>query len=262
MIAPKGRIMSDTERPLDRQTALITGGAGGLGKRVAATLAERGVKVVLVDVNSDALERASEVLRQEVPTGTFVGVQIDVTDSSAVRSAVEATVADNGSLDILVTSHGFPKDGRLLEMSDNAWSDVVNVCLTGTFVCVREAARPMVEQSYGRIITVASRAWHGNPGQANYSAAKAGVIGLTRSVAKELGRYSITANSIAPGLIETPSLRNLERFEQIAERARKDNSIKRLGVPNDVAAAVGYLASPDAGFVTGEVLHVSGGRFG
>lgn len=254
--------MSESPRPLDRQTALITGGAGGLGSRAAAHLAERGVTVVLADVNEEALERTRTALTEAVPAGSFGTVKLDVTDSAAVRSVVESTVSEHGSLDILVTSHGFPKDGRLLEMTDEAWNDVVNVCLTGTFVCVREAARPMVEQKYGRIVTVASRAWHGNPGQANYSAAKAGVIGLTRSVAKELGRHSITANSIAPGLIETPSLRNLERFEQIAERARKDNSIKRLGDPDDVAAAVGYLTSPEAGFVTGEVLHVSGGRFG
>ena len=136
-----------------------------------------------------------------------------------------------------------------------------SVCLTGTFLCVREASRLMVAGGYGRIITVASRAWHGNPGQANYSAAKAGVVGLTKSVAKELGRHGVTANAIAPGLIDTPSLRGLGTFDQIAERAIRDNSVKRIGQPGDVAAAVLYLASPQAGFITGEVVHVSGGRF-
>jgi len=254
--------MSDGERPLNAQVALITGGAGGLGGRVAARLAESGTTVVLADLNADALAQTRKALENDYPEGRFVDVQLDVTDSGAVRSAVDSIVSEFGHLDVLVTSHGFPRDGRLLEMSDDNWNDVLNVCLTGTFLCVREAARPMVAQSYGRIVTIASRAWHGNPGQANYSAAKAGVIGLTRSVAKELGRHSVTANSIAPGLIETASLRNLERFEQIADRARRDNSIKRLGDPSDVAAAVHYLASPEAGFVTGEVLHVSGGRFG
>jgi 3-oxoacyl-[acyl-carrier protein] reductase len=186
---------------------------------------------------------------------------VDVTDSASVRDLVQDVATTCGRLDVLVTSHGFPRDHRLLELTDEEWTTVLDVCLTGTFIAVREAARVMVERGYGRIVTLASRAWHGNPGQANYSAAKAGVVGLTRSVAKELGRNGITANAIAPGLIETASLRKLERYEQIAERARRDNSIKRLGEPSDVAAAVLYLAATEAGFVTGEVLHVSGGRF-
>jgi len=128
--------------------------------------------------------------------------------------------------------------------------------------CIRESARLMVPQAYGRIIAVASRAWQGNPGQANYSAAKAGVVGLTKSVAKELGRHGVTANAVAPGLTDTQSLRELETFDQIAERAIRANSVKRLGQPSDVAAAALYLASKEAGFITGEVIHVSGGRFG
>jgi len=242
------------------QVALITGGAGGLGSRTAAVLAAEGAHVVIADIDPGAVERTRAALAAE--TVAVRSVVLDVTDSAAVRAAVESIVADYGRLDILVTSHGFPRDGRLLEMTDEQWSDVIGVCLTGTFLCVREAARPMVDRGYGRIVTLASRAWHGNPGQANYSAAKAGVVGLTRSAAKELGRHAITVNAIAPGLVETEALRRLERFDQIAERAQRDNSIKRLGVPDDVAAAVRYLVSSDAGFVTGEVLHVSGGRFG
>src|ERR1700721_3629824 len=119
----------------------------------------------------------------------------------------------------------------------------------------------MMSRAHGRIITVAGRAGQGNPAQANYSAAKAGVVGLTKSVAKELGRHGVTANAIAPGLIDTPSLRGLGTFDQIAERAIRDNSVKRIRQPGDVAAAVLYLASPQAGFITGEVVHISGGRF-
>ncbi len=184
-----------------------------------------------------------------------------MTDSTAVRALVADLEARHGRLDILVISQGFPRDHRLVEMTDEEWADVLGVCLTGTFYCIREAARLMTAREYGRIVTIASRAWQGNPGQANYSAAKAGVVGLTKSVAKELGRKGITANAIAPGLIETASLRGLDTFEAIAERAIRDNSIKRIGVPSDVAAAVLYLASPEAAFVTGEVVHVSGGRF-
>jgi 3-oxoacyl-[acyl-carrier protein] reductase len=244
------------------QVALVTGGAGGLGSRTALALAGCGAAVVIADVDGAAVDRVLDGIDATGLPGSVRGATADVTDSAAVTELVSSIVAEHGRLDILVTSHGFPRDGRLTEMSDEAWLDVLNICLTGTFYCVREAARPMIAQSYGRIVTIASRAWHGNPGQANYSAAKAGVVGLTRSVAKELGRHAITVNSIAPGLIETESLRRLERFDDIAERARRENSIKRLGDPDDVAAAVVYLASPGAGFVTGEVVHVSGGRFG
>jgi 3-oxoacyl-[acyl-carrier protein] reductase len=254
--------MQQTQATLTDQVALITGGAGGLGSEVGQWLAVAGAQVVLADLDSGRLDRAVRATSAAAGAcGLAEAVVLDVTDSAAVREAVADIESRHGRLDILITSHGFPRDQRLTDMSDDAWSDVIDVCLTGTFLCVREASRLMIKNSYGRIITIASRAWHGNPGQANYSAAKAGVVGLTRSVAKELGRHGITANSVAPGLIDTESLRGLSRFADIAERARRDNSIKRLGQPGDVAAAVCYLASPEAGFVTGEVVHVSGGRF-
>jgi 3-oxoacyl-[acyl-carrier protein] reductase len=248
--------------PLDGQVALVTGGAGGLGSEAAAWLAAAGAQVVVADVSAAALERAAQRLGStDSDPGRFGYAVLDVTDSAAVRGCVADIESRYGRLDILLTSHGFPRDRRLRDMTDDDWNDVISVCLTGTFLCVRESARLMTAQGYGRIITVASRAWQGNPGQANYSAAKAGVVGLTKSAAKELGRHGVTANAIAPGLIDTPSLRELPTFDQIAERAVRDNSVKRLGQPGDVAAAVLYLASPQAGFITGEVVHVSGGRF-
>jgi 3-oxoacyl-[acyl-carrier protein] reductase len=247
---------------LDGQVALVTGGAGGLGSEAAVWLAAAGARVVIADVSAASLERAAERLADMAPDPSrFHYAALDVTDSAAVRGCVADIESRYGRLDILLTSHGFPRDRRLRDMTDSDWSDVIGVCLTGTFLCVRESSRLMVPAGYGRIITVASRAAHGNPGQANYSAAKAGVVGLTKSVAKELGRHGVTANAIAPGLIDTPSLRELATFDQIAERAIRDNSIKRIGQPSDVAAAVLYLASPQAGFITGEVMHVSGGRF-
>lgn len=245
---------------LNGHVALITGGAGGLGSASAQWLATAGAHVVVADLDAAAATAVAEKLRADGLDTEAIG--LDVTDSAAVEAAVTGIGDRHGRLDILLTSHGFPRDGRLLEMSDAQWDDVLRVCLTGTFVCVRAAARIMTARKYGRIITVASRAWHGNPGQANYSAAKAGVVGLTRSVAKELGRHSITANSIAPGLIETAAVRDLPTYDAILERAVNDNSIKRIGQPDDVAAAVTFLASPRSGFITGEVLHVSGGRFG
>ncbi|MFA3842071.1 SDR family NAD(P)-dependent oxidoreductase [Streptomyces sp. NPDC056910] len=254
--------MSRRLSDLQGQVALITGGAGGLGSETANWLAAAGAQVVIADVSTEGLERAAAGCADAVPDAKPVETLVlDVTNSAAVRAAVVGIEDRHGRLDILVTSHGFPRDHRLTELTDVEWSDVINVCLTGTFFCIREAARLMTAQGYGRIVTLASRAWQGNPGQANYSAAKAGVVGLTKSVAKELGRKGVTANAIAPGLIETASLRNLETFEAIADRAVKANSIKRLGEPSDIAAAVLYLTSPEAGFLTGEVVHVSGGRF-
>lgn len=249
--------MSNT---LAGQVALITGGAGGLGSAAGARLAAEGATVVLADLAGAPAQAAAEKLTADGRSAEGIG--LDVTDSAAVEAAVSDLVARHGRLDILLTSHGFPQDGRLLDMTDEQWRAVLDVCLFGTFTAVRAAARPMVAAGYGRIVTIASRAWRGNPGQANYSAAKAGVVGLTRSVAKELGRKGVTANAIAPGLIETASLRGLDTFAAIEERAIKDNSIKRIGQPDDVAAAVTFLASPASGFVTGEVVHVSGGRFG
>jgi 3-oxoacyl-[acyl-carrier protein] reductase len=244
------------------QVALVTGGAGGLGREFASWLAVAGAQVVIADIDAVALERAAAAVAVAAPEAAPAQpVVLDVTDSAAVRAVITDIEARHGRLDILVTSQGFPRDHRLVDMTDEEWADVISVCLTGTFLCIREAARVMTPRGYGRIVTIASRAWQGNPGQANYSAAKAGVVGLTKSVAKELGRKGITANAIAPGLIETPSLRDLETFEAIAERAIRDNSIKRIGQPSDVAAAMLYLASPEAAFVTGEVMHVSGGRF-
>jgi 3-oxoacyl-[acyl-carrier protein] reductase len=254
--------MSHRISDLSGQVALVTGGAGGLGREFASWLAAAGAQVEIADIDGVALERAAEAVAVAAPDAPVVEpVVLDVTDSHAVRSVITDIEARHGRLDILVTSQGFPRDHRLVEMTDEEWADVLSVCLTGTFFCIREAARVMTGRGYGRIVTIASRAWQGNPGQANYSAAKAGVVGLTKSVAKELGRKGVTANAIAPGLIETPSLRGLDTFDAIAERAIRDNSVKRIGVPSDVAAAMLYLASPEAGFVTGEVMHVSGGRF-
>ena len=248
---------------LTGQVALITGGAGGLGREAALWLAVAGAQVVVADVSDAALERAETWLSEKLPDATsFHYAALDVTDAAAVRDLVAGISSRHGRLDILLTSHGFPRDRRLEDMTDDDWNQVIGVCLTGTFLCIRESARLMVPQAYGRIIAVASRAWQGNPGQANYSAAKAGVVGLTKSVAKELGRHGVTANAVAPGLIDTQSLRELETFDQIAERAIRANSVKRLGQPSDVAAAALYLASKEAGFITGEVIHVSGGRFG
>jgi 3-oxoacyl-[acyl-carrier protein] reductase len=246
--------------PLDQQVALITGGAGGIGSEICRELASRGTTVVVSDVAIDrAQAMADEIGRAG---GRAVAQDLDITSSAAVDAAVEAIQAHHGRLDIVVNAAGFPVDRPLLEMTDDDWSTVLDVCLFGTFTTCRAAAAGMVDRGYGRIVNISSRAWYGNPGQANYSAAKAGVVGLTRALAKELGRHGITVNAIAPGMIETDMVKAHPKFDMIAERAISATAIKRIGQPHDVAAAVAYLISPDAGFVSGELIHVSGGRFG
>ena len=246
--------------PLDQQVALVTGGAGGIGSQICRELAARGTTVVVSDVTAD---RAAAVADEIGQTGGRAFAQdLDITSSAAVDAAVEAIQADHGRLDIVVNAAGFPVDRPLLKMTDDDWRTVLDVCLFGTFATCRAAAAGMVDRGYGRIVNISSRALHGNPGQANYSAAKAGVVGLTRALSKELGRHNITVNAIAPGMIETEMVRAHPKYDLIADRAIKENAIKRLGQPHDVAAAVVFLTSPDAGFVSGELVHVSGGRFG
>ena len=245
---------------LEEQVALVTGGAGGLGAVISRELAARGVTVVVSDLRAEPAEAVAADLRDR--GWAAIGAALDVTSSADVDALVARVTAEHGRLDIVVNCAGFPVDRPLTKMTDDDWRTVLDVCLFGTFTTCRAAAPGMIERGYGRIVNLASRAYLGNPGQANYSAAKAGVIGLTKALSKELGRHGITVNAIAPGMIETEMVTSHPKFEMIAERAIADNAIKRLGVPEDVASAVLYLASPEAGFVSGDVIHVSGGRFG
>lgn len=245
---------------LSGQVAIVTGGAGGLGAAICRSLAERGVTVWVADIVADRAEEVAASLPNEGAKAT--GVRLDVTSTEDVTAMVDGVAERDGRVDILINCAGFPVDRPITKMTDEDWHRVIDVSLFGTFAMCRAVAPRMIEQKYGRIVNLASRAYLGNPGQANYSAAKAGVVGLTKALAKELGRHGITVNAIAPGMIETEMVKAHPKFDMIAERAIADNSIKRLGTPDDVADAAVFLASPSAGFISGDVMHVSGGRFG
>ncbi|WP_247963454.1 SDR family NAD(P)-dependent oxidoreductase [Microbacterium aerolatum] len=243
----------------ETSVALVTGGAGGLGQAIGSRLAARGTSVVLIDINRDAVEAAAESLRSE--GGEAFGAVADVTSKDDVAQVVADFESRVGPVDILVNNAGFPKDAPLVKMTDEEFHAVVDVCLFGAFVCSRAVVPQMIDRKYGRIVNIASRAYLGNPGQANYSSAKAGIVGLTKSLAKELGKHWITVNAVAPGIIDTPSVKSHPRYDLLVELANRDNSIRRLGKPEDVAAAVDFLSSEASSFITGDVLHVSGGRY-
>jgi len=218
--------------------------------------------VCLTDIDEEGIRRAEESLRGE---GLEVfGLRVDVTDRAQVESAVEEIVRRCGRLDILVNNAGVIRDNLLFKMTDEDWQTVMDVHLKGAFYCSRAAQKVMVEQKYGRIINISSTSALGNRGQANYSAAKAGLQGFTKTLAIELGKFGITVNAVAPGFIETEMTRaTAERigisFEQFVEEVKKQIPVGRIGQPEDVAAALLFFASEEASYVNGQVLYVAGG---
>jgi 3-oxoacyl-[acyl-carrier protein] reductase len=234
----------------------VTGAAQGLGRCIAQTLAAAGAKVACIDVNAESL--AETVAGIRAAGGTAEPLACDVTQSDRVAEVVEQVVAMWGKLDILVNNAGVTRDNVLVRMKDEQWDLVININLRGTFLFTRAAARPMMKARGGRIINVASvSGLMGNPGQVNYSASKAGVIGLTRTVACELASRNITVNAVAPGFIATDMTAKLG--EEILTAVRKEIPLGRLGEPQDVADAVLFLASDAASFITGHILTIDGG---
>ena len=241
---------------LTGRVAIVTGAARGLGRAIAEKLCSVGAKVACVDITAEVL--AETVARLNDAGGTAEGYPCDVTNSQRVNEVVEQVVKKWGGLDILVNNAGITRDGLVMRMKDDQWDAVLNINLKGTFLFIRAAARPMMKGQHGRIINMASvSGLVGNPGQANYSASKAGVIGLTRTVAKELAGRNITVNAVAPGFIATEMTAALG--EEVIQEVKKRIPLGRLGQPEDVASAVLFLASDAAGFITGHVLAVDGG---
>jgi 3-oxoacyl-[acyl-carrier protein] reductase len=241
---------------LTGQAAIVTGAAKGLGRAIAVTLAHCGAKVACIDINTDSLAETVNTIRNA--GGIAEPMACDVTDGNRVSEVVEEVVKLWGGLQILVNNAGITRDNMVMRMKDDQWDAVININLKGTFLFTRAAAKPMMKGRQGRIINIASvSGLMGNPGQANYSASKAGVIGLTRTVARELAGRNITVNAVAPGFIATDMTAALG--EDILQEVRKQIPLARLGDPQDVADAVLFLASSAAAFITGHVLTVDGG---
>jgi len=244
---------------LSNQVAVVTGASQGLGKAVAIALGMNGAKVVCLARNADKLKDTVDAIAS---LGGFAqAVSCDVTDRAAASAAIEGAASEHGRLDILVNNAGITRDKLMRGMSDEEWDDVIATNLTSCFVCCRAVANIMRKAKYGRIINMASiSGLIGNPGQANYSASKAGMIGLTRTLSKELANRAITVNAVAPGFIESEMTAKLG--EVVMEEVRKRIPAHRVGTPEDVAAAVLFLASPAAGYITGQTLVVDGGMVG
>ncbi|MEW5746683.1 MAG: 3-oxoacyl-[acyl-carrier-protein] reductase [Nitrospirota bacterium] len=244
--------------PVKGHTAVVTGGGRGIGKAIGAALAARGVNIVVVDVQLDiAAATAAEFEKSGVKS---LPLKADVSSAADVSGMVEAAVKEFGKIEIFVNNAGITRDGLLLRMKEEDWDAVIGINLKGTFLCTREAVKVMAKQRYGRIVNIASVvAFMGNPGQANYSASKAGIVGLTKTTAKEYASRGITANAVAPGFITTAMTDALP--ENVRQEMLKAIPMSRFGTVEDVAGAVGFLASPEAGYITGQVIHVNGGMY-
>ena len=246
---------------LTNRVAIVTGSARGIGQAIALKLAEVGADVVVNDVEAAAepLESVAAEIRSK--NRLSLAVTADVSSTEDVNRLVETAVSTLGKIDILVNNAGVTRDQLIMRMSDEDWDTVLDIDLKSAFLCTRATVRHMIKQRWGRIINIASiTGLVGNPGQANYSSAKAGVIGLTRSIAKEVASRSITVNAIAPGAIDTPMTQRLDESQR--QEFLKRIPLGYFGSPRDVAEAVAFLASEEARYITGQVLNVDGGMAG
>ena len=243
---------------LKDKVVIVTGASRGIGRSLALNMAAQGAKLVLSARSAEAL--AQLVTEIQAAGGAAVAVAGDVSSATAANELVDAGMQAFGRIDVLVNNAGITRDALLLRMKDEDWDDVLNINLKGAFLCTRAAAKVMSKQRYGRIINISSVVGEmGNPGQANYCASKAGLLGLTKSVARELARRNVTVNAITPGFIVT------DMTEALPEKAREELAAQiplgRLGSADDIAHAVIFLASDQAGYITGQTLGVNGGMY-
>ncbi|MCM3691221.1 SDR family NAD(P)-dependent oxidoreductase [Neobacillus niacini] len=246
----------------DGRVAIITGGSRGIGYEVASKFAEEGAKVAIFDINESELAKAANTLTEKGYDVTpFVA---NVTKVEEVEGAVDAVKQQYGRVDILINNAGVTRDNLLFKMTDNDWNTVIDVHLKGAFYCARAVQKYMVENKYGRIVNLSSIAALGNRGQTNYSTAKAGLQGFTKTLAIELGKFGITANAIAPGFIETEMTKaTAERlgipFDEFINASAAEIPVRRVGQPSDIAHTAAFLCDEASSFVSGQVIYVAGG---
>ena len=242
----------------ESRIAIVTGGGQGIGRAIVHDLASEGISVVVADIDSGSAHSAGAATREKGMRS--LAVQVDVSDAASVDAMVEQVSREFGRVDYLVNNAGITRDTLLMRMGDDAWDSVINTNLTGTYLCSKAVIRLMMKQRFGRIVNITSVVGvMGNAGQTNYAASKAGMIGFTKSLAREVAARGITVNAVAPGFIQTAMT------DGLPDKAREELTALipngRLGVPEDVASAVRFLVSDDASYITGQVLHVNGGMY-
>ncbi|PHS32054.1 MAG: beta-ketoacyl-ACP reductase [Alkaliphilus sp.] len=242
---------------LKGKNALVTGGSRGIGRAIALALAKEGANVVINYASSE--KRAQEVVEEIEKYGVkAIALKANVANWVEVDEMAKRIESELGSIDILVNNAGITKDNLLIRMKEEDWQDVININLTGVFICTKAFTRKMIKQKYGKIINISSVvAVVGNAGQSNYCASKAGIIGFTKAIARELGGKGICVNAIAPGFIQTDMTNVLP--EKIKEDMSKQIPLRRFGTDEDVANLVSFLASEKSNYITGQVIHVDGG---
>ncbi len=243
---------------MTNRTALVTGASRGIGRACALALAESGARVAVAARNVEQLESLAGEIRAHGREACVV--PMDLADAEAIKEAIAKTAKDFGPIAILVNNAGITKDGLAMRMKKPDWDLVIATNLTGAFIAIQQVLPGMMRERWGRIINISSLVGEmGNAGQANYAASKAGLIGLTKSIAQEMGSRNITVNSVAPGYVETDMTQGLS--EELKQTILNNIPLKRLGRADDVAAAVRFLASEEAGYITGHVLDVNGGLY-
>lgn len=246
------------------RVAVVTGGARGIGAATAQQLVAGGAAVALLDLEQATVEETARSLSESVPGGRALGIACDVTDADAVDAAVRQVVNELGGLDVLVNNAGVTRDNLLFRLTESDWDTVMGVHLKGAFLMTRAAQTVMVEARYGRVVNLSSVSALGNRGQANYSTAKMGLQGFTRTLAIELGPFGITANAVAPGFIVSEMTDGMASRlgvtpEQLHEQVAQGTPVRRVGQVDDIARAVEFFASDESSFITGQTLYVDGG---